>query len=83
LVFALLFYTLGEEAFHINHTESLSWNPFTLIYYSVVTITTLGFGDIVPKTQAAAALVMLESVMGYIMLGILISILTTKVARRS
>jgi len=83
LLFAILYYLLGEEAFIVAPSDTLGWSPFTLIYYSVVTITTLGMDGISPRTQAAAALVMFESVMGYLMLGILISILATKVARRS
>ena len=83
VIFGLIFYALGESAFAITQKESLSWSPFTMIYYSVVTFTTLGFGDITPRTPAAAALVMFEVVVGYLMLGILISILATKVARRS
>jgi hypothetical protein len=54
-----------------------------MIYYSVVTFTTLGFGDIVPKTNLAALLVMAEVILGYVMLGGLISIFATKLARRS
>lgn len=83
IAFGLLFYLLGEEAFDIAHKDSLGWSPLTMMYYSVVTFTTLGFGDITPRTSAAAALVMAEVVIGYLMLGILISILATKVARRS
>jgi len=50
---------------------------------SAVTFTTLGFGDIVPKTEAAAIWVMLEMAIGYVMLGGLISIFSNKLARRS
>ena len=74
---------LGESAFVITQKDSLGWGPFTMFYYSLVTFTTLGFGDITPRTPIAAAVVMLEVVVGYMMLGILISILATKVARRS
>ena len=58
-----------------------NWAP--MLYYSVVTFTTLGFGDIVPRSQEAAWWVMAEVVMGYFMLGGLITILATKLARRS
>ena len=56
---------------------------FSFFYYSVVTFTTLGFGDIVPKCGWLQLWVMLEVILGYIMLGGLISILATKLARRS
>jgi len=83
ILFGCVFYSLGENAFEVTHKDSLSWNLFTMIYYSVVTFTTLGFGDITPKTPVAATIVMVEVIVGYLMLGILISILADKVARRS
>lgn len=80
LAFAQLYYMLGKESFQNPH---LGWNMQTTIYYSVVTFTTLGFGDIAPKTQGAAWCVTGEVILGYIMLGGLISILATKIAQRS
>lgn len=53
------------------------------LYYSVVTFTTLGFGDIIPKTNWARLAVGAEVVLGYVMLGGLISIFANKLARRS
>jgi voltage-gated potassium channel Kch len=54
----------------------------TTFYYSIVTFTTLGFGDFVPRSLTAALFVMIEVVTGYIMLGGLISIFANKLARR-
>ena len=56
------------------------WNCF---YFSVVTFTTLGFGDIVADNTAARCLVTLEVIFGYLMLGGLISIFSNKLASRS
>ncbi|MEZ4702059.1 MAG: pentapeptide repeat-containing protein [Rhodothermales bacterium] len=56
---------------------------FSSLYYSVVTMTTLGFGDIVPISIAAEVLSMLEVLTGYIMLGGLLSIFSNKIARRA
>ena len=53
------------------------------LYFSIVTFTTLGFGDVVAASRAARVLVGLEVIVGYIMLGGLISILANKLARRS
>ena len=78
---AIFFYGLGPESFKIAGPPADSFQ--TMIYYSVVTFTTLGFGDVTPKTIAAAWWVMAEVVLGYIMLGGLISILANKLARRS
>ncbi len=52
-------------------------------YFSLVTFTTLGFGDVTPASSLAASLVMAEVVSGYLMLGVLISILYDRFARRS
>ncbi|MGK0224112.1 MAG: hypothetical protein ACI9ON_003361 [Limisphaerales bacterium] len=82
-LFSLIFFSLGQDAFSVTNLERLGWSLFTTTYYSVVTFTTLGFGDITPATPMAALMVMIEVVVGYVMLGILISILATKVARRS
>jgi len=81
--FGLIYFALGEEMFTVVNKPSLSWNLFLAIYYSVETFTVFGMGDITPKTPLAAALVALEAVIGYMTLGILISILADKVARRS
>ncbi len=83
LGFGIVYYLMGPAAFSVSNAEGLGWTFFTTLYYSVVTFTTLGFGDITPFTPLAAAVVMVEVIVGYVMLGILISILANKVARRS
>jgi uncharacterized protein YjbI with pentapeptide repeats len=81
------FHLGGSESFVLTELakepgyDPRDWAP--MLYYSVVTFTTLGFGDIIPKTQEAAWWIMAEVVMGYFMLGGLITILATKLARRS
>ncbi len=80
LAFAFKFYSMGASAFNLDR---LTWGLKPMIYYSVVTFTTLGFGDIKPETMEAAWWVMFEVIVGYIMLGGLISIFATKLARRS
>ncbi len=49
------------------------------LYFSVVTFVTLGFGDLVPLTAAGKALVMAEVAIGYLMGGLLVSILARRV----
>jgi Ion channel len=48
-----------------------------------VTFTTLGFGDIAPKNLVGKLIVSLEVILGYAVLGLLISVLADKVVRRS
>jgi voltage-gated potassium channel Kch len=50
-----------------------SWSdtltPIKSIYFSVVTITTLGFGDIYPVNDIARILTAIESVIGIVIIG--------------
>ncbi len=59
--------------------------PTTLspLYYSVVTLTTLGYGDVLPASQAAQVVAMLEVLAGYVMLGGLLSIFNNRMTRRA
>ncbi len=57
--------------------------PISALYFSVVTFTTLGYGDIRPSTAAGEMAAMAEVIIGYMMLGGLLSILSNKMARRA
>jgi uncharacterized protein YjbI with pentapeptide repeats len=72
-VFAYPLVRLGKDAGFARAP-----NPFTYFYFSVVTFTTLGFGDVRPTGLLGEILVTLEVIFGYIGLGGLISIFTTK-----
>lgn len=78
---AIYHWLLGPESFVVAEGTNLS-PILRSFYYSIVTFTTLGFGDIVPKTDPAALWVALEVALGYVMLGGLISIFAVKLARR-
>jgi len=57
---------------------------FVFLYYSFVTITTLGYGDITPATHQAGALTILEAIVGQIYLVVLVAFLVGMyVSRRS
>jgi hypothetical protein len=58
-------------------------HALSYIYFSVVTLTTLGFGDIFPNSPLGQVLVLVEVGVGYTMLGGLISIFSNKMARRA
>lgn len=55
----------------------------TPYYFSVVTLTSLGYGDISPHTASGQLAAMAEVLLGYILLGGLLSILTNKMSRRA
>jgi hypothetical protein len=67
--------TLQPAAFHMARTEG-SYPPF--LYYSFVTLTTVGYGDIMPASSAARALSNLESLVGVLFPAVLIGRLLTK-----
>jgi uncharacterized protein YjbI with pentapeptide repeats len=56
---------------------------FTPYYYSVVTFTTLGFGDVRPAGAVGEILAAFEVVVGYVTLGLLLAVLAEKLARRA
>ncbi len=56
-------------------TWALFWRMF---YFSAVTITTLGYGDIVPISDLARLLVAAESILGIILIGLFFNALTRK-----
>jgi len=56
---------------------------FTPYYFSIVPYTTLGLGDVKPKTLAGELIVSSEVILGYTTLGLLLSVLAQNVARRS
>lgn len=81
----LLAATLGFAAVYtqvdIDYGDYKTW--FSPIYFSFVTLTTLGYGDAVPKSFTAQVFVTLQAVTGYMGLGGLLSILGNKMARRA
>ncbi len=76
VAYGFLFQMVG-----VDYGEHPTWlSPF---YFSLVTLTTLGYGDVVPASLSAQVVAMSEVVLGYLMLGGLISIFSTKMARRA
>ena len=53
------------------------------LYYSVVTIATLGFGDAIPSSIGGQVVAMSGVLSGYVMLGGLLTILSNRLARRA
>ncbi|MFA6916138.1 MAG: potassium channel family protein [Parachlamydiales bacterium] len=81
LIFGVLWARLYEIVYLFNPAAfplSESINPFSLIYFSFVTLMTIGYGDIVPVSMAARSLAMLEGVVGQLYMVILISSLVSE-----
>ena len=58
-------------------------SPLTPYYFSIVTFTRLGSGGITPLHWVGEIVLICERILGYVTLGLLLSILANKVARRS
>lgn len=80
LLFGCIYAQSSVPLIEVTGTEDSWFAPF---YYSIVTFTTLGFGDITPSTLLGQFVVVIEVLLGYLALGILVSILANKVARRA
>ncbi|MBI0582452.1 MAG: two pore domain potassium channel family protein [Methanomassiliicoccales archaeon] len=65
--------SLAPGSFQDSVNPEVAMNFPTLVYYSFVTLATLGYGDILPTTQIARGLVILEVLMGVLYMAILIS----------
>jgi hypothetical protein len=57
---------------------SLSKSVYSFVYYTFVTYTTLGYGDILPESSQARSISILISISGQIYLTILMAILVGK-----
>ncbi len=77
LIFAGL-YTQVDLEYGIHED---SW--FMPLYFSIVTMTTLGYGDVLPTSTASQIISMIQVLISYIMLGGLLSIFSNKLARRA
>jgi hypothetical protein len=71
-LFALM-EAMAPGSFLDNTSPEAAMSFSTLVYYSFVTLATLGYGDILPTTQAARGLVIIEVLMGVLYMAILIS----------
>jgi len=76
LMFALAYSRVGVD---YGSYESV----ISPLYFSVVTLTTLGYGDVVPASIPAQILAVFQALLGYVGLGGLLSILANKMARRA
>ena len=70
----------GWEIMDYSNSAQTWFTPF---YYSVVTYTTLGYGDVTANSLFGEILVISEVIVGYFTLGLLLAILANTIARRS
>jgi hypothetical protein len=66
----------------LGDPRGLSGFPWRMAYFSATTITTVGFGDIVPLTGTARALTAIEAIAGWVLAGIFLNSLASRIAQR-
>jgi voltage-gated potassium channel len=74
-VFALL-ESLAPGSFSggvLDHVGSAEARLQSFIYFSFITLTTLGYGDITPQTQGAGALCQAEAIVGQFFIAVLVA----------
>jgi Ion channel len=63
----------GSFAFNVPADAAQPTPPFTMFYFSFITLTTVGYGDITPVKHIARTLAMLEAMTGTLFVGVLIA----------
>ena len=72
-VFFGLFYWVLEEIAPGTFNAGPGFSRMSAIYFSFVTLATLGYGDIVPRSDVARGLAILEGVGGQLFLAVLVA----------
>ena len=70
-IFALIYWALPADQFRIPEGAPSDYGSW--LYYSIVTITTLGFGDYTPASAGAQAVTAVEVMCGLIFLGLFLN----------
>ena len=65
-------FNFGQFSAHMS-SQSSHQQTTLFVYYSFVTLTTLGYGDITPLTPPARSLAMIEAVVGQLYIAILVA----------
>ena len=82
IFFGVLYWVL-EQTWPGTFALAGEFSPNSAIYFSFVTLATLGYGDIVPRAEVARGLAVVEGVSGQLFLAVLIARLVSLYARES
>lgn len=80
-VLVAVLFGLAYTQVDLDYGDHQTW--LSSMYFSIVTLTTLGYGDVLPASVAAQILAVAEVVLGYVALGGLLSIFASKMSRRA
>lgn len=83
MIFGFIFQLDTVLGWHYFELPDSAGGALTPYYFSVVTYTRLGSGGITPTHWVGEVVLISERILGYVTLGLLLSILANKVARRS
>jgi voltage-gated potassium channel len=75
------FYWVLEQVRPGTFALTGDFSPNSAIYFSFVTLATLGYGDVVPRTDVARGLAVLEGVGGQLFLAVMVARLVSLYAR--
>ncbi len=81
LLFALLRLFDGSALANVTGAPGQPGATGELLYFSYVTLTTLGYGDVAPSSPLARSLAILEAVNGQLFLAVLIASLIGRIGR--
>ncbi|AEB10302.1 Ion transport 2 domain protein [Desulfobacca acetoxidans DSM 11109] len=79
LLFSFLYEYLYRYKYIIINGQSKWHNIISPVYFSIVTISTLGYGDIFPIRWEAQLVIIFNIFIGYLLLGLGIGIITRKI----
>lgn len=80
--FTAIHFYLGDANFkYPDELKNTNWASQLLVaaYYSVVTITTLGYGDITPTTPIGMLVVILQAILGVLIMGVTTAMLISRI----
>lgn len=75
-VFANIIIVFELEQFMPNSPEALESPYFTAVYFSIVTMSTIGYGDYCPSTLEGRFITMLAAVWGAILIALFVTVVT-------
>lgn len=80
-IFALINWLWLPDSWHFP-SEGIEKSYWNFLYFSIVSITTLGFGDIYPITTCSRIVVSLESILGVLFIGLFLNSLSSEQAQK-
>jgi voltage-gated potassium channel Kch len=82
IFFGLFYWAVAQIAPETFNVET-EFTRMTALYFSFVTLATLGYGDIVPRTDVARGIAIVEGVGGQLFLAVLVARLVSLYGRRA